>query len=323
MFSASAAHRANQSLASVTNVLAVVVVREGVLPAGADEAVAECQGRGLVVGSGTSAAAVALQGIAVALTTVELGAFRPAAWSAALRPLLANEPWLVLPASPDGRDLAPHLAETLRRPALLNASQISPEQVTLVRRGGQDMHTLLSPPSSFVATLLTGLRGTERSIEAAPEITVVHLELDDRRNLDADFEAVLPPDAATIDLAEAERIIGGGAGLDAHDRFAQLAQLGARIGASIGATRVITDRHWIEHERQIGTTGVVVDPALYIAFGISGAVQHTSGLGDPDHIISINTDAHCPMMQMADLAVVADANQVLDHLLTILEGTHE
>jgi electron transfer flavoprotein alpha subunit len=86
------------------------------------------------------------------------------------------------------------------------------------------------------------------------------------------------------------------------------------LDASMGVTRVITDRGWVSHERQIGTTGVVVDPRLYISFGISGAVQHTSGLGQPDHIISVNTDAHCPMMQMSDLAIVADANDVLEAL---------
>ena len=86
----------------------------------------------------------------------------------------------------------------------------------------------------------------------------------------------------------------------------------------MGATRVITDRGWVGHERQIGTTGVVVDPTLYLAFGISGAVQHTAGLGDPDHIISVNTDPHCPMMQMADLAIVSDANAVLDELDRLL-----
>ena len=82
----------------------------------------------------------------------------------------------------------------------------------------------------------------------------------------------------------------------------------------MGATRVVTDRGWVGHERQIGTTGVVVDPQLYLAFAISGAVQHTSGLGQPDHVVSVNVDAHCPMMQLADLAVVADANAVLDEL---------
>ncbi|MFM2078460.1 MAG: hypothetical protein RJA49_2350, partial [Actinomycetota bacterium] len=131
--------------------------------------------------------------------------------------------------------------------------------------------------------------------------------------------AVHPPDPATIDLAEAPRIIGGGAGLDGPTRMDQLVHIGEAIGASMGATRVITDRGWVPHERQIGTTGVVVGPDLYLAFGVSGAVQHTSGLGDPAHIISVNTDGHCPMMQLADLAIVADANETLDHLAELLE----
>ena len=89
----------------------------------------------------------------------------------------------------------------------------------------------------------------------------------------------------------------------------------------MGATRVITDRGWVGHQRQIGTTGVVVDPRVYVAFGISGAVQHTAGLGAPDHIVSVNTDPHCPMMQLADLALVSDANVVLDELeRLVLDG---
>ena len=135
------------------------------------------------------------------------------------------------------------------------------------------------------------------------------------------MEDVLPADIATIDLSEADRIVAGGAGLDDARRFDQLAALGAALRASVGATRVITDRGWVAHERQIGTTGVMVDPQLYIAFGISGAVQHTSGLGQPHHVISINTDPHCPMMQLADLAVIGDANAVLDQLLVQIGGT--
>jgi electron transfer flavoprotein alpha subunit len=124
-----------------------------------------------------------------------------------------------------------------------------------------------------------------------------------------------------MDLAEASRIVAGGAGLESAERFEQLAAVAAALGASVGATRVVTDRGWLAHERQIGTTGVVVDPRLYVAFGISGAVQHTSGLGDPEHVISVNTDPHCPMMQLADLAIVSDANAVLDELLMALHRT--
>jgi electron transfer flavoprotein alpha subunit len=83
---------------------------------------------------------------------------------------------------------------------------------------------------------------------------------------------------------------------------------------------VVTDRGWLSHSRQIGTTGVVVAPHLYLAFGISGAVQHTAGLGDPDHVISVNLEPHCPMMGLADLAVVADANETIAELERRLGG---
>jgi electron transfer flavoprotein alpha subunit len=145
--------------------------------------------------------------------------------------------------------------------------------------------------------------------------------LERRHAPDPTVVAVHPPDVTTIDLTEAERIAAGGAGLDAAERFEQLARIAASLGGAMGATRVITDRAWVGHERQIGTTGVVVAPELYLAFGISGAVQHTSGLGDPRHVISVNVDPHCPMMQMSDLAVVSDANAVLDELELLLGTT--
>jgi electron transfer flavoprotein alpha subunit len=133
-------------------------------------------------------------------------------------------------------------------------------------------------------------------------------------------EKVLEPDVATMDLAEAPRIMGGGAGLTSAEDFELLGAVAHQLGASMGATRVITDRGWIHHDRQIGTTGVIVDPDLYLAWGISGAVQHTAGLGHPTHIISINTDPHCPMMQLADIAIVSDAPHVLRHLAQKLES---
>ena len=79
-----------------------------------------------------------------------------------------------------------------------------------------------------------------------------------------------------------------------------------------------SDAGWIPFERQIGTTGVAINPTLYLAFAISGATQHVSGLGNPEHIISVNTDPGCPMMSMATLAIVSDANAVLDALETRL-----
>jgi electron transfer flavoprotein alpha subunit len=170
-----------------------------------------------------------------------------------------------------------------------------------------------------VVTVQPGLAAPEsheHGTGPAPEV----VEAVPAGHRDAEVVELLGPDVATMDLAEAPRLVGGGAGLDSSERFGELAELAELIGAAMGATRVVTDRGWVGHERQIGTTGVVVDPSLYLAFGISGAVQHTAGLGDPDHIVSVNTEPHCPMMSMADLAIVSDANATVVELLRLLRS---
>ncbi|MFN2536952.1 MAG: mycofactocin-associated electron transfer flavoprotein alpha subunit, partial [Mycobacteriales bacterium] len=143
--------------------------------------------------------------------------------------------------------------------------------------------------------------------------------LDVPPGVDAERLAVLEPHPETIDLAEAARVVGGGAGLvrddeDAPLAFALLRAVAARLGAATGATRVITDGGWMHHDRQIGTTGVSISPDLYLAFGVAGASQHTGGLGNPKHVVSVNTDPSCPMTAMADLGLVTDARALLDEL---------
>jgi electron transfer flavoprotein alpha subunit len=138
---------------------------------------------------------------------------------------------------------------------------------------------------------------------------------------DPEVLAVLPPDLHTMDLADATRVFSGGAGLAAGDDdrhatrvFDLLVQVAAAMGGSAGATRVATDAGWTGYERQIGTTGVAIDPDLYVAFGVSGASQHTGGLGAPRHIVSVNIDGSCPMTAMADLGLVTDARELLTEL---------
>jgi electron transfer flavoprotein alpha subunit len=298
--------------------LAVIPVREGQLPAGGLEVADECAGRTLLIGSGTAEAALLLAGRTARVSAMEAGTFAPAAWAAALAPHLDAEPHLVLPASPDGRDLAPRLAAAMHRELFAGAIAVSPGRIELARHGGLVIDDV-SPAGSFVATLQPGVRGVEPHEPSAVPPTIDRLAAagpgPSVQTVDAVVVETLAPDAATMDLAESPRILGGGAGLSSEAAFAELTDLAVALDASMGATRVVTDRGWVGHERQIGTTGVVVDPRLYIAFGISGAVQHTSGLGRPDHIVSVNTDPHCPMMQLADLAIVSDANAVVTALL--------
>ena len=298
--------------------IAVVPVRDGAIPAGGLEALAESRGQGVLVGTDLEAAVVDTHGVASRLILAPTTSCAPRVLAEAAATALAihaPDVAVVIPASPDGRDLAPLLARRLDRTLYAGATEVAAHRVRTARRGGLaiaqfDVHR------PFVATLQPGVRGVEQRFTNDPEI----VRIDPSSSMPSAVTTleVLPPDVSTMDLAEAPRIVGGGAGLDGADRFAKLAEVSKALDASMGVTRVITDRGWVSHERQIGTTGVVVDPRLYISFGISGAVQHTSGLGQPDHIISVNTDAHCPMMQMSDLAIVADANDVLDALVTKL-----
>jgi electron transfer flavoprotein alpha subunit len=300
----------------VTRFGAVVPVRDGVLAAGGEEALAECEGRAVLVGSGCSAAAHELA--ATEVKVLELAHFAPGSWAVALAPVLSDVDVVVVPGSADGRDLAPRLAHALGRPLLAGAIEVRADGASCARHGGLVIDEVVVD-GPFVATLQPGVRGVLSGSSPAPSIEVI-VPAATSPIADAEVVEVLAPDLATIDLREAPRIVAGGAGLESAARFAQLARIAAALDASVGATRVITDRGWVGHVRQIGTTGVVVDPELYVAFGISGAVQHTSGLGMPDHIVSVNIDAHCPMMQLADLAIVCDANAVLDALEEQLRG---
>lgn len=315
--------------------IAVVLVRAGQVPAGAEEAISEAGGDLFLIGSGTNEAVLTLSPVATTIWTLEFDSSAPhsnasfadqaQSVAASLEKIGRLDDTVILPGSPDGRDLAPHLARRLQRPFFAGAVAVSHSAVSISRDGGlQIAEFSLSEP--IVATIQVGSRGLD-FVETSPAVVTLSdptpaenlISSGHSENSAVTSLGVVPPDAATMDLSEAPRIIGGGAGLQSAEAFVTLEGVATTLDASMGVTRVITDRSWASHERQIGTTGVIVNPRLYIAFGISGAVQHTSGLGQPDHIISVNTDPHCPMMQMSDLAIVSDAHQVLLALAGLLE----
>ena len=223
---------------------------------------------------------------------------------------------VLLPASPDGRDLAPRLAAVLGRPLLAGAVRCAPDEVELTRLDDR-LSLRVAVDGPVVATLRPGFRGRPEPVTPA-EVTALDGAGGQRRARRREHRGAAAR-ASTVDLAEARRIVGGGAGLvpagaDGAAAMRLLAQVAAALGASAGATRVVTDAGWMSYDRQIGTTGVIVSPELYVAFGISGAAQHVGGLGAPDHVVSVNTDPSCPMMPMADLAIVTDAPAVLAEL---------
>jgi electron transfer flavoprotein alpha subunit len=285
-------------------VIAVVVVRDGVLPLGAEETINEARGNVVLVGGGTEEAAAALGGAAAHVTCWEAGPYRPGAWARTLAGELADHDVVLLPASADGRDLAPRLALAMGRPLHAGAIAVSPKAVTLSRGGGLSLLEVeLHVPA--VATLAPGCRGTDERTAVAAETRLISPAVVPAA--DPLYERLSPADPDTVELREATRIVAGGAGLGTPGTMGLLGRVATALGCATGATRVVTDAGWVPFNRQIGTTGQVVDPDLYIAVGISGAVQHVSGIGQPKDVVSINLDPSAPMMAMADLALVTDA----------------
>jgi electron transfer flavoprotein alpha subunit len=291
--------------------LALIPIRDGTLPAGTLETMAEAKGVALLAGSGTGRAVADLDVDAGWIGVAEIGEPAFGAWAAALAPVVEPYEVVLMPASPDGRDLAPRLAAALGRPLLAGAVEYRDDEIRLSRCGGLvTEHVAVDGP--VVVTLQPGVRGVEPRRRELPAPQPVAVEV--RSGRDAAVVDVSPPDPSTMDLAEARRILAGGAGLRGPADFTLLSRVATALGASMGATRVVADVGWVDHERYIGTTGVVVDPDLYVAFGVSGAIQHVTGLGSPQHVVAVNTDPSCPMMAMADLAIVTDAPALLAEL---------
>jgi electron transfer flavoprotein alpha subunit len=118
-----------------------------------------------------------------------------------------------------------------------------------------------------------------------------------------------------VNIKNAGIIVAGGYGVGSKANFKLLYDLADVLGAEVGGSRAAVDAGFVEHERQIGQTGVTVRPKLYIAVGISGQIQHRAGMADSAMVISINTDRQAPINQIADYVIVGDAAEVLPKLI--------
>ncbi len=125
--------------------------------------------------------------------------------------------------------------------------------------------------------------------------------------------------AGRPDVAEAGIIVAGGRGMGSAEGFVLLEQLASLLGGSVGASRAAVDEGWRPHAEQIGQTGKTVAPALYVACGISGAVQHLAGIGSAGIVVAINSDRHAPIFDVADYGLVGDVHIVLPKLLDLLK----
>ncbi|HOU14786.1 MAG TPA: electron transfer flavoprotein subunit alpha/FixB family protein [Anaerolineae bacterium] len=134
------------------------------------------------------------------------------------------------------------------------------------------------------------------------------------------YERFIPDETQEVVIEDAEVIVAGGRGMKRGENFKLLADLANVLGGSVGATRAAVDRGWQSYPRQIGLSGKTIAPNLYIACGISGAIQHLAGMQTAEYIVAINTDPDAPIFQVADLGIVGDVFEVLPAVLEKLRG---
>ncbi|MEO8382634.1 MAG: electron transfer flavoprotein subunit alpha/FixB family protein [Acidobacteriota bacterium] len=246
-----------------------------------------------------------------------LGPYDTETYTAAVVQVIREmQPAVVLFAgSSNGRDLAPRVAARLGVGVASDVDRLDWLDGKLRARrpvySGRVFVTVEITGTPAIATTRPNAFPLQETSGGAPEVVNVTLESSESRVKLVDTKV---PDAGELSIAEADIIVSGGRGLKEAANFSYIRDLAHAIGGAVGASRATVDAGWIDHQHQVGQTGRVVSPNLYIAAGISGAIQHLAGMSSSKHIVAINKDPEAPIFRVADLGVVGDLFQILPAL---------
>ncbi len=217
--------------------------------------------------------------------------------------------YIVFLHSSYGWDLAPRVAAALKAGQVWEVVGIVPGGFEVGCCNAKMRRTVKPNTAVAVLTIQAGAFPAERRA-GPPQVRKVAAEGSGR----LEFLGYEPAEKKDIDLAKAEVIVSAGRGIGKKDNVLVVAALAKALGGELGATRPVVDAGWLEHSHQVGTTGQTVAPKLYVACGISGAIQHLAGMKKSDFIVAINKDKDAPIGEIADVLVVADVMQFVPAL---------
>jgi electron transfer flavoprotein alpha subunit len=282
-----------------------------------------------VVGDGSGiAAALGEYGAAKVYSTGDLGGALPGvAGASAMKAVIdgGDTPDLIMfPQNYEGRDVMSRLSVKLDRTVLTNNTAVAVDGDSLtvttpVFGGEQLVTTTFTGAGPFLAAFRPKSFEPEAGGAAAGELVAVSVP-DLGSTGGAKVTAVHVEESTGPKLDEAAVVVSGGRGLGQAESFAMVDELAKLLKGAAGASRAIVDAGWVPYSMQVGQTGKVVKPNVYIAAGISGATQHMVGMKGSKHIIAINKDAEAPIFGVADLGIVGDVHKVLPKLLEALQG---
>jgi electron transfer flavoprotein alpha subunit len=220
--------------------------------------------------------------------------------------------YIIISGTSLGKDLAPHITARLNAGCLMDCVEVKTSS-------GEVIGT--RPVYAGKALIDVKLKSDIKIVVIRPNVFKADIK-DENASAEVETKNVDNPDLRTkvteikksegkLDVAEADIIVSGGRGLKGPENFHLVEELADVLGAAVGASRAVVDAGWRDHREQVGQTGKTVSPSLYVACGISGAIQHLAGMSSSKYIVAINTDKEAPIFGVADYGIAGDALEIL------------
>jgi electron transfer flavoprotein alpha subunit len=239
----------------------------------------------------------------------EAGEFNPSRHKQLLLDVIAKEQpqMVVLPHSSYGWDLAPRIAIALKAAQISEVVEIKDGNLVVPSCNAKLRRQVKATTDISVVTLQGGAFTPTEEPTGTPEV----IKIDVTAGGDIQFSGYEEAETGGVDLSKAEIIVSAGRGIGKPENLEIIENLAKALKGEYGASRPVVDAEWADQSRQVGTTGQTVTPKVYVACGISGAIQHLAGMKKSEFVLAINTDKDAPIGEIADVLAVADLKQLV------------